>query len=78
MGRLEEGGSEGGNKEKQVSDLKSWKRKEGKEGCREDGWRRRLDSCSASSSLHPTSPELNSDLQILLKRRRYVCISPPD
>lgn len=25
----------------------------------------RLDSCSASSSLHSTSPELNSDLRIL-------------
>lgn len=42
------------------------KEKEGMEGWREDEWRQdELDSCSASSSLHSTSPELNSDLRIL-------------
>ena len=58
MGWLEEGGNEG----EQVREFKAEKERR---GWREDEWRRMLDSCSASSSLHSTSPGLNSHLRIL-------------
>lgn len=59
MGSRNEKGRDG-IKGKQLSNIKSEKERK--------GWRdgdRTLDSCSASSSLHSTSPGLNFDLHIL-------------
>lgn len=71
-----EGGSEGGNKGKQVSHFKAERKKEKGDG----GMEGRTsgaggDSCSASSSLHSGSPELNFDLHILpdSKRDNSIC-----
>lgn len=65
------GGRDEGNKGKQVSDFKAKnERREWRDAGRTSG-----DSCSASFSLHSTSLELNSDLQILpdLKKQQCVC-----